>query len=348
MKVLVDYAHNDLWHSLVMLFEDRFGWELYRPAGMEWYEQGIWQFERQRLGDAVARQFLAPDSSDRQLADHSERDDISHPGRTMKMLTMDQARGVDIVISTLAENEPGWHRFAGEIGATYGIQVGNQGAHNQWGLAAFGLMSVTTPGFTPWVPFVTYHQEFSLADYRYDWPPAGRDLVATRVQCFTGTREYQTFQRVAGMVPSARFRWFGHCGEHDDLWGGDTHTVPEIAASMRDSRIAWHDKRWSDGYGHVLHGWFAVGRPLIGSSGYYLGKTDGVPKLGGALFEDGVTSFDVDSRSEKELADIVRRLIVDDDYHQSICDNVRARFEQVVRFDEEADAIREMFARVLP
>lgn len=350
MKVLTDYAHNDLWHSMVLLFEDRLGWDLYRPVGMEWYEEGIWRFERERLGDVVARQFLEPWSSD----DHSlpgaiYRDDPMHPGRSMKMLTMEMARdlGIDIVISTLAENEDGWHRFAGEVGAHYGIQVGNQGAPNRWGLAEFALLSSTTPGVRPWMPHVYYHQEFDLTDYRFVWPPPERDLVSTRVQCITGLPEYETFRRVAALVPEARFRHYGHCNEHDDLWGGNAVTVPQIAQEMVAARIGWHDKRWSDGYGHVLHAWFAVGRPVIGSSSYYTGRLDGIEKLGGALFDEGVTSFDIDRRTDAELAALVRRLLEDEEYHREISENAHRRFLEAVDFADEEAAIREMFAKVL-
>lgn len=349
IRVLTDYAHNDLWHSMAMLFEDRYGWELYRPVGMDWYTSGIWRFEHERLGDAVAKQFLAPWPDDIAKSWHWQRRDSAHRGRLMRMVTLEQARAwdFDLVISTLAENEEGLHRFAREVGAHFGIQVGNQGAPNRWGLAEFALLSTTTPGFRPWMPHVTYHQEFDLLDYRYEYPPAERDLVATRVQCITGTPDYGIMRRVAEMTPEARFRHYGHCGEQDDLWGGNAENVPKIAEQMRATRVAWHGKRWSDGYGHVLHSWFAVGRPVIGSSGYYTGRNDGVPKLGGPLFVEGETSFDVDTRSEAELSDLVRRLISDDEYHQRISENVIRRFREVVDFDVEAAAIRGMLDGIL-
>ena len=63
MKVLADYHHHDLWESLELLFA-RFGWTLYRPIGMEWFEQGYWNHERKWHGDAIARQYLEPWGSD--------------------------------------------------------------------------------------------------------------------------------------------------------------------------------------------------------------------------------------------------------------------------------------------
>ena len=40
-------------------------------------------------------------------------------------------------------------------------------------------------------------------------------------------------------------------------------TGADVAAAMRDSDVAWHTKIWSDGFGHVIHNWFAVGRPVF-------------------------------------------------------------------------------------
>jgi hypothetical protein len=347
IRVLTEFAHEDLYESMAILFEDRFGWELYRPIGMEWYERHIWNFERERLGDQVARQFLAEWDTDVQHSSGSVRWSTQHPRRSYTMLTYQQALDLkpDIVIATIAANELGLASFAGDIGAHYGIQVGNQGAPNVWSIAEFGLLSVTTPGFTPWKPHVTYHQEFSLDTYHPGFP--SRDEVATRVQCFTETAEYARFRRVAELVPEVRFRHYGHCGAHDEYYGGDAPTVAQIADEMRAAKVGWHDKRWSDGYGHVVHAWFATGRPVIGSASYYSGAYDDVPKLAEPLFVEGVTSFDIDKRSDAELASLVRRLVTDEDYWMEISVNAFQRFGQVVDFDSEAQEIRTMLDNVL-
>ena len=346
MNVLIDFAHSDLWESLVLLL-DRFGWTLYRPIGMEWYAEGIWGFERNTLGDAVARQFLEPWASDLPADGYSSRAATDHPGRHYRMVTLEQARDLrpDIVIATLAENETGLHGFAREVGAKYGIQIGNQGAENQWGLVDFALSSVTLPQVKPWMPHVFYHQEFSLSDFRYEYPPL-TDTVATRVQCFSGTPDYARFTRLAGMS-GLPFRWFGHCGEHDDFWGGNAPTTTDVADSMRASRTAYHVKRWSDGYGHVIHNWFAVGRPVVGSSSYYTGESDGIPKLAAPLFVEGKTSFDLDRMDDTEAVALFQRLASDDDFHQRISEDAARRFREVVDFDAEAAAIRTMFDGVL-
>jgi hypothetical protein len=178
MRVLVDYHHHDLWESLELLFTDRFGWELLRPIGMDWFEQGYWNHERKWHGDAIARQYLEPWGSDvSDLDGRLSRLDTSH-NRVQKLVTLEQARELrpDIVISTLAHNHEGLARFAAEVGATFGLQIGNvrfgaqDMAEDRWDLADFGLVSGVMP-LTPPKPHVTYHQEFAVPEYE---PPPWR------------------------------------------------------------------------------------------------------------------------------------------------------------------------------
>jgi hypothetical protein len=109
VRVLVDYHHHDLWESLELLFTDRFGWELLRPIGMDWFEQGYWNHERKWHGDAIARQYLTPWGSDiSDLDGRLTRLDTSH-NRVQRLVTLEMARDLrpDIVISSLAHNHEG-------------------------------------------------------------------------------------------------------------------------------------------------------------------------------------------------------------------------------------------------
>jgi len=355
IRVLCDAIHADLWESLRLLFEVRLGWELYRPIGMEWRDKGIWNFERhQPYGEGVAHQFLDPWPTDQPVggfatppevhSNWSERPDTTHPGQAIRLVTHEQARSQpwDLVLATLAENEQGLWQFAQEVGAHYGIQVGNQGAANLWPIAEFGLLSVTTPGLTPWKPHVYYRQEFSLEDFAPDHGAiAEPDLVMNRVQCTSQTPDHERWRRMAAAVPEARFRWYGHCEPRDEWFGGSDETTPLVAGSMHRARIAWHPKRWSDGYGHVIHNWFSIGRPVIASAGYY------ADKLAGPLFLEGATSFDMDRMSDDELAGTVRMLLHDEDRWLRMCEASADRFRAVVDFDAEAAEIRAMLENVM-
>lgn len=351
-RVLCDAIHADLWESLRLLFEVRLGWQLYRPIGMEWHERGIWNFERhQGYGLGVAHQFLDPWPGDvpqhnlvTEGVDFTRRADTTHPGQEQRLVTYEQARSHpwDLVLATLAENELGLREFADSVGAHYGIQVGNQGAANAWGAAEFGLLSVTTPDFKPWKPHVYYRQEFSLADFAPDHGAGAEpDLVSTRVQCITQTTEYARFVATAAAVPEARFLWYGHCEPRDERWGGSHETTPAVAESMHRTRVAWHAKRWSDGYGHVIHNWFSIGRPVLATATYY------ADKLAGPLFLEGITSFDLERHSDAEVVAIVRMLLGDEDRWLRMCEAAADRFRAVVDFDAEAEQIRAMLENVM-
>lgn len=354
IRVLTDAIHADLYESLRILFEDRYGWELYRPIGMDWYDTGLWRFERERLGDQVAKQFLAPWHDDLPVPPqgavwtasngHYRRASHTHPGTGYKLVTMDQARELkpDIIISSLAANDPGLKTFAQEVGAHFGVHVGNQGQECMWGAAEFAMLSSTTPDIKPWMPHVYYRQEFSLDLFYADGgAEADRDWVMSRVQCQSSAPGYDVFRAVAEALPEVRFTWHGHCDPRDDLWGGDSPTTALVAAEMHRAGFAWHAKTWSDGYGHVIHNWAAIGRPMLVTADYY------ADKLAGPLFVDGVTSFNLQRATGHEAAEFIRRLLGDEELWRSYCLNAAQRFREVVNFDEEADQLRAMFDGIL-
>lgn len=348
MRVLCDAIHASLYDSLRLLFEGRLGMELYRPIGMDWSTSGIWRFDHEQpWAEAVAHQFLDPWDSDvpYPMDGFSSRADTTYPGNSYRLVTLEQARSQrwDIVLSTLAPNDPGLHSLAQQTGATFGIQVGNQDAPVAWALAEFALLSVTTPGFTPWVPHVYYRQEFSLEQFAPDYGSGGLESreVQTRVQCAAQDQSYGLFKEMARRTPDLEWRWYGHCGEPDEHHGGDAPTTEQVAEQMHAARIAWHWKRWSDGYGHVIHNWAAIGRPMFVNMDYY------ADKLAGPLFVEGRTAWNLDRMNPGELEAAIRRLADDDDFYQETCERVSDRFNEVVDFDAEAEAIRELLSRVL-
>jgi hypothetical protein len=354
VKVLIDYHHHDLWESLRLLFNKRLGWEILRPIGMDWFEQGYWNHERKWHGDAVARQYLEPWGDDRTLrgAPGTWRIDRSHPDGIYHLVTLEEARDIrpGLVISSLAHNHEGLHRFATEIGATFALQVGNvrfgpaDMAEDRWDLAAFGLVSGFLPVKPP-KPHVVYHQEFSLTDFAAVPPPRNDPLrVSSFVQCYPQDRPaYGWWQGTANRAPEFDWRCYGAYGDApaDQYQAGNIDRCPDVAKAMQASDIAWHAKRWSDGYGHVIHNWFAVGRPVFGFEEYYRSQ------MAGPLWIDGVTSIDIGRRSPEAIVAELRRL-QDPEVHLSMCEAAAARFREVVNFDEEEQAIRAMLTQVLP
>jgi glycosyltransferase involved in cell wall biosynthesis len=351
MKVLLDYHHHDLWESMELLCE-RLGWTLLRPIGMEWFDEGYWNFERAWHGDRVARQYLETWGSDVWYESDGwtgwTRLDHSHK-RRHKLVTLEQARAIkpDIVIASVAHNHEGLARFASEVGATFGIHLGNvRFSHidmkeDRWDLAKFGIVTTNLPEPVD-TPHVVVHQEFALGPYV---PPALNDphRVASFVNCFAeNERGYAQFREVAHLAPDLDWRVFGSYGSvaEDEYAAGNIGVCADVAKAMQATDIAWHTKQWSDGFGHVIHNWFAVGRPVVGFQWYYKDQ------LAGPLWQEGVTSYDITDKPADDVRNLIRS--IDDDAIRRMSENAYRRFREVVNFDEEEQAIRAMFAQVLP
>ena len=352
MKILADYHHADLYESLGLLC-DRFGWELYRPIGMEWFDEWYWNFARAWHGDAVARQYLSIWDGDTDVGDCWLRNDATHPGRIHRMVTLDQARSEqwDVLLASLPDNERGFSKLRQQTQSrAYGVQIGNNGQIGQveWPLADFGLVSSTLNGAHIPKPHVVYRQEFSLSDFRHELS-TGKD-VASFIQCFAENKEfyaeYLTYAR--DYSHELDFKVYGAYGQHepDEFAAGNLESTPAVAEAMRRTRIAWHAKWWGDGFGHVIHNLGATGTPIVGPVGYYYSLSDG-PKLAGEWFEEGVTVFDTAIRSRQEVVDILRRLRDDEDFYRATSERLATRFREVVDFDADAERVKALLESVL-
>jgi hypothetical protein len=345
MRVLCDYHHNCLWESMELLAE-RLGWTLLRPIGMDWFSEGYWNHERKWHGDAVARQYLEPWESDQYVDGRWFRSGPFHD-RIETLITLEQARDdpPDLVLSSLAHNHEGFARLATEVGATFALQIGNvrfsaaDMAEDRWDLAAFGLISGIMP-VEPSKPCVTYHQEFR--GFESSPPPRLGLRISSFVQCYPqDAGAYAYWQAAASQSPEHDWRVYGSYGEAPtDQWAaGNMSTCMDVAAGMHFSDVAWHAKRWSDGFGHVIHNWFSVGRPVLGFRRYYENQ------LAGRLWIEGQTAWDIESN---DIAALLRRFRDDEEFHLRACERAAARFREIVDYDEEEQDIRALLAQVLP
>ncbi len=330
------------------MFGDRFGAEVYAPWGMDWFDSWYWIFEKEHHGDAVAHQYLEGIFHDGVEHDGIiEVPDRKHPGRTIKGISLERARAeqFDLVMSSVPANANGYAKFAEQNGARWGIHVGNQWGDEAWEKRpTFAILS-TTSVVPSGVPYVVVHQEFSLEDFRYE-PPVGFGPIRSMVNCFPEmTSEYAgNFAPLAVSAPELRWQVFGEYGTaaDDQFKMGNLHTDPDEGDAMRGAGIMWHSKKWSDGFGHVVHRAFAVGRPVFGYANYY------ADKLAGPLWVDGVTSIDISTRSHDETLHELRRLRDDPDAYLRMCEASAARFREIVNFDEDADKVARLLGIGVP
>jgi hypothetical protein len=324
VRALIDRHHADLFYSLQLLFEDRMGVSVYTPTGHEWWDEGYWNFGRGTWpDDRLAQQYLLPVTV--------EQYDGHHPERLIRGVTLELARQMrwDYVVATLQDNQHGFKKFADEVGAKFVMQVGNTGQLVDWGLDPLVLMASEMPirgrG-------ILYHQEFEAeTTFRF------RDLedgttIRSFVNCFPETPCHQTFGEVRDLMPEFRFESYG-IGTPGDV----VTPVQRIADLMAESGWGWHDKAHGDGFGHVIHNWAAVGRPLIGHASHYRGR------MAEVFWEDGVTCIDLDRHPVTESTGLIREITADRKAHEAMCREIRRRFDEI-DFDAEAEAIREFLA----
>lgn len=323
-----------------MLFEDRLGFDLYVPIGKEWHDEGYWRFGDVFGDDRLVQQYLITEGhgwdqrSDGLWTTH----DPDYPDRPIGGVTLEQFKEIGdwaFIVATVQENQAGFARLAHECGAESVLEIGNANQQVDWSLDPIALVSSDVP-----VPadarFVRCHQEFDKdVMFSYGDPlavPAPEMLVTAKtfVNCFDRMPiELATFLAMENLLPDIRFAMHGHGGRE-----GLVAPTSEIAIRMAEAGFAWHDKPQGDGFGHVIHYWAAIGRPLIGHARNYLGK------VAGPFWEDGVTAIDLDKHTLEETACIMRGLVNDPSLHEKMCRRIRQRLDELVDFDAEEIAIR--------
>jgi hypothetical protein len=227
------------------------------------------------------------------------------------------------VIATVPDNEEGFARFAGEVGARLIVQVGNTGQYVNWSRDPLVLSSSEMPILGRGL---AYHQEMDPIAYRapdrlWHW----QERAASFVNCMPhmGHCWDLLIEARALGLPVAVY----------GIDGPDGIVKPNSALVdlMASVGWGWHDKAHGDGFGHVIHTWAAVGRPLIGHASHYAGK------MGGRFWRDGETCIDLDRHSIAETVAMVTAMAAAQ--HEAMCEAIRAEFE-AIHFDAEAEAIR--------
>ncbi len=319
--VLCDRHHAGLFHSMQLLAQ-RFGWTLYTPTGHDWWDEGYWSFGRWTYpDDRLAQQFL-----------HAEGADNEFPDWPINYVTLAQAREMrwDSVIATLQDNQAGFHRLAQEADARYVVQVGNTGQYIDWGLDPLVLNSSEMPILGRGV---YYHQPMDPIAFAEPQTSTGyARSAASFANCMTSMGScYDLLREAQQRLPVAVHGIDGP----DGIIKPYTRSL-EVMASVG---WGWHDKAHGDGFGHVIHTWAAVGRPLIGHASHYRGK------MAEPLWIDGETCIDLDRHSVAEAVDTV--LSVSPARHREMCAAIRSRFD-AIDWDGEAEAIADLLRVAVP
>jgi len=338
VRILADFHHMALYHSLYLLFEKRLGWELYRPIGLDWYNEGYWNVYPHIN---TARQFLGINESSILLQDvHGEplaemekknlhavlgTDGLYYVtdpvyNTIYRAITLEKFKELefDIILSSIPQHISPFLKLIREFQpkAKHIFQIGNCWS-SQAGVKNY--LCSTEPFQLPREANICfYHQEIPLDIFNYESPTFHNSLYSY----IHYMKNPELMDSIKPLLPGWQIIKYG-AGMDSVLRGART-----VAQAMKTSSFTWHYKPEGDGFGHVIFSSFACGRPAIVWRNHYQGK------LASELFIDGKTCIDASKYLISDLATVLKRSS-QPDKHLKMCQAAQKRFSQVVNFDFE-------------
>lgn len=343
MKVFADFHHTDLYYSLHLLFEKRLGMELYRPIGMDWWKEGFWNVARP-YGDNedTIKQFLLEDYEPKdgtRPLNSSPKFENGEPQRTVTLKEFINMEFDVVIASHLLNIEPYFHlKNKYQPNAVLVHQMGNNWAQAinfdkvKYIMASTGKISVPAG-----VNVIYYHQEFDTNIFKYE--PHRNDRTITN---FVFPLTAQHYQEDAALWYKLRehltdWNYYSYGNGNDD---GFLQGKEKVANAMHDTTFGWHLKAAGDGYGHIIHNWFACGRPPIVKLEQYKGF------LAGDLMVDGETCVAVDGLNALQIAEKILSFSRREEYKE-MGRNAHKKFGEVVDFNKEAEQVKKFLEKAL-
>jgi|SRR3990167_593034 len=347
-KVFVELHHEQLYHSLQALIEDRLSWELYRPIGEKWATEGYWMNAKiyGNHPDTIKQYLQIRNAIPTKMGPRNEvigeTEDyylIESSFKTEKAVTLEQCRKMkpDVVIASYFDNVEPFKRLAKEVGAKFIMHLGNVWPI-PWDMID-NVLSSTSPFPVPSGKNVCfYHQEIDLktfykGDYTYD-----SKLLVSFVNCLAEhdihKQSWEDFQTLEKMMPEYTFKSYGISNRD-----GTIITQQEVADIMRSAKFGIHLKGGADGFGHVIFDWFALGKPVIFRSSQYKGK------LAEPHLIHGVTGFDLEQISFEALKDKI--ISISEEEYNRMCENVYRIFKEKVDYNREEEEIKKFMENLI-
>lgn len=352
MKAFVDLHHAGLFESLRRLFEDRLGWELYAPIGREWFTEGYWKIaEPYNNASDTIDQFLGfhQESLEKELRLNEFNEELEEGISKVydrfhkvwiKKITFDKFTKTkfDVVISSIPQHEIPYADLITKYQpkAKLIAQIGNEGQRPNFDVVKNVMASVIPFKFPKGTNIVYYHQEFDLNLFRYHKPltPSSMKTIVSVMNGLPNSVDGDLYKEYKSKMPD--FEFFSYGGGCED---GSVHSIKELRNKLVMADFVWHLKQF-DGFGHIIHNAYALGRPIITKGDYYKGK------LGGYLLKEDINYIDLNSGSLKQNIDKIRA------YSESkklnaMSISARNNFERLVDYDLEEESIREFLGKLI-
>lgn len=212
MKIaLADFHHTDLYRALQFLFEKRFGWQLYRPAGRDWYPNFYWHPLRdEAIANLTVHNEFIPQQHGHVLNTNNNGvlfRNFGQDGTLFRWMTLDRVKEIDLLICTSERNEQRFHDLRRNFGLKCKIMryTGNSDEPVNPGLFDVFIPAVLShyEYYKDKKPCVLYHPEFDIELYSYSQLPKWDKPIVRNFLNFTyHHREpgspWETWQRYVG------------------------------------------------------------------------------------------------------------------------------------------------------
>jgi len=327
MKVFADMHHGALSYSLHLLFEKRLGWELFRPIGWDWWKEGYWKYSQ--LLD-TAHSYLDIKDEDIDEGSHFEHYDPDFD-YIQKALTLDQFKEMDIgiILCSVGTHETPYLDLRNRLKPEAKLirQIGNWNEEVDFGKTR-NLMISVGPFVCPYdINYIWYHQEFDTKAWDYTEPTKFK-TIRTFINCFPDSEDANLWPIYKERLPEFDWKMHGIGGED-----GNISPQTKVRETMIDTGFLWHTKLGGEGFGHVIHNAYALGRPCIVKGSYYNGK------MAEPLLSDNVTCIDLEKGSINENVERIRHFSKPKNFLKMSKAGYR-RFKEVCNLDEEEEALR--------
>lgn len=346
MNILADFHHADLWWSLQLL-ADRLGATLYRPYGMEWYDQGYYKLygnlrakdperwiAKQYLVDTIFPLFTSFTTSSFGIGRETYNGCLDYP--EFRLLTLEDAKNIqiDIVICSVHENEPYfaklkefWHnaKFVRQVGNDLDTLVDESLYPNL-------LSSATAPYNAFQGHKILYRQEWDTTLFKPEDPQNFKNIWS-----FQGDMEQfeETFDFWTDLKHQLRdydFKSYGVACEN-----GKIYPKREYYQKMSEATFLVQSKGPWEGYGFVIHNAMWLGRPMIIKYSDYEGK------LADPLLIKDETYLEM---TDPDIVDKIR-YFSDPVRFKTMSDKCRQMFSQVVDFEAEGKELKTFFENLV-
>ena len=330
----------------MLLFEGRFGGEVYRPVGMDWFTEGYWKINDK---EDTAKQFLGMDqvyipTDGTPPLNIGHADPVEHgtfhcmdPGAMSahRACTLEYFKSTqfDYVIASIPDHVEAFEELIEKYQpkAKLIIQMGNN-----WNISQYeGKNVMASMKFDPKevedVNAIMYHQEFDRSIF-YSTEAAPSRKIYSFVNCIKEMPQaWSDYQEMKEILEPQDFILNSFGGQCPD---GNMNGPKDLAQAMWRSQMVFHVKPGGDGFGHIIHNAYACGRPVITRKSFYAGQ------LAENLMVSG-TFIDIDDLGVEGAAQTVVAITEDPDILKEMGEKAANRFNQVVDYVEEAKDIRE-------